>query len=1072
MKLTQLLTLSFLFSTGALWAQITGDLRGIVTDPSGAAVPGASVSLSSTETGETRTAATDTEGRYNFNLLKIGAYRVAVEAQGFRRSMTDATVRSAEITAVNLKLEVGQVTEQVVVTDAASPLDTQNAQLQEAFETKEVQELPVGRNPNLLAATMPGVVPAPGGFNSGSFVSNGNRTRANNITIDNITATDISTAGTGSSNNSPLNYSSIKEVKVITNTFSAEFGRNSGSQVQYITKSGTNDFHGEAYEYLQNNEFNARDWFDQSGAPTVTRYNQFGGVLGGPIVRNKTHFFGSAERIYNRGLGSARVAQVPTKAMLAMVTDPTSRKLLEAYQLPAATTESGTVGNVQQNAPNAADQYQYSVRLDHQISSRDSIYGRLGFAHDAESSSANTFISSNIANFGLKSINSVYSLNLNETHIFSPNIVNEFRSGYGRSSPMFDFDSTVPAGPRIIFANNDVDRFGHYEGGPQGRIQNTFQYADTLTWTRGAHTLKFGGDFFRYQGNSIFDVYTRGMYMFLSWQDFAEGRPYQYIQRFGGTVRGHRAWLTDSFAQDDYRITPTVTLNIGFRLEVYGPVSEVNKLSSNLDFNCRDSLGAAGTGAFGCFTVGRNITTTHKNPPPRHRIARNPGGRQTGVRAGYGLVADFNFLNPITNQRSLPPFVVTQSLAGLNSFTGANSWASLYAGTAQVQRDGASLVGRIRTDVLNYGDVTPTIDPSLQNPQVHQWTFGVQRELPDSIVVKVGYVGTKGNYLQRHRQVNLNAARVAAATTLADEAARLSQFVSSYNSMTGASQRFSTRTDPRFNVINYYDNSANSNYHALELLVTRAFRGGHSFQTAYTFSKSIDDVSDSLSALPNDSANIQDPTNFRNNRGISSFNLPHRIVVTHVWELPWGARMANPVLRKLLAGWSMSGISQWRTGFPITFDGGTRLGVGNTSGIMTGGVGRPNAAGPVAFEGRPAGSEGAPSTTVVEAGSGQRLSAYAVGLGLSQPLLGNFGTMGRNTHRTIGQANFDWNLYKTIRFGERLRLSLRCEAYNLFNNHTFQDVNRNIANAAFGQYTSTPSTQSSRYLQLGIVMRF
>lgn len=1072
MKPIPLLTLAFLFSTGALWAQITGDLRGIVTDPSGAAVPGASVSLTSAETGEARSATTDAEGRYNFNLLKIGDYRVAVEAQGFRRSVAEASVRSAEITAVNLKLEVGQVTEQVVVTDAATPLDTQNAQMQEAFETKEVQEIPVGRNPNLLATTMPGVVPAPGGFNSGSFVSNGNRVRANNITIDNISATDISTAGTGSSNNTPLNFSSIKEVKIITNTFSAEFGRNSGSQVQYITKSGTNDFHGEAYEYLQNNEFNARDWFDRSGAPTIGRYNQFGGVLGGPIVRNKTHFFGSSERIYSRGSGSARIAQVPTAAMLAMVTDPTSRKLLEAYQLPAATSESGTIGNVQQNAPNKGDLYQYSVRLDHQISSKDSIYGRFGFAHNEASSSSNTFIQTNIANFGLKSVNSVYSLNLNETHIFSPNIVNEFRSGHGRTSPMFNFDSALTPGPRIIFANNDVDRFGHYEGGPQGRVQNTFQYGDTLTWTRGAHTLKFGGDFIRYQGNSIFDVYTRGAYTFLSWQDFAEGRPYQYVQRFGGTVRGHRAWLADGFAQDDYRITPTVTLNIGFRLEIYGPVREVNQLSSNLDFNCRDSLGAAGTGAFGCFTVGKNITSANYYAQPRVGVAWNPGGRKTVIRAGYGLVADFNFLNPITNQRSLPPFVVTQTLTGVNSFTGANSWASLYAGSGQIQRDGASMVGRIRNDVLNYGDVSPVIDSSLQNPQVHQWSLGVQRELPDAIVVKIGYVGTKGNYLQRHRHLNLNAARVAAATSIADEAARLSQFVASYNNMTGSSTRFSTRIDPRFNIVNFYDNSANSNYHALELLATRAFRGGYSFQAAYTFAKSIDDVSDSLSNLPNDSANIQDPTNFRNNRGVSAFSLPHRIVVTHMWELPWGGKLDNTVLRKLLAGWSVSGISQWRTGFPISLDGGTRLGVGNTSGITTAGIGRPNASGAVAFEGKPAGSEGAPSTTVVEAGSGQRLSAYAVSLGLSQPLLGNFGGVGRNTHRTISQANFDWNLYKNIRFGERWSVSLRCEAYNLFNNHTFQDVSRNIANAAFGQYTSTPSTQSSRYLQLGAVIRF
>jgi hypothetical protein len=1056
----------------AAQAQITGDLRGIVTDPSGAAVPGVPVKLASTETGESRSAATDAEGRYSFNLLKIGAYTVTVEAQGFRRAVAGATVRSAEIAAVNLRLEIGQVSEQVVVTDAVNPLDTQSAQMQGAFETKEVQELPVGRNPNLLAATMPGVVPAPGGFNSGSFVSNGNRVRANNITIDNITATDISVAGTGGGNNNPLNFSSIKEVKIITNNFSAEFGRNSGSQVQYITKSGTNDFHGEAYEYLQNNEFNARDWFDRSGAPTVSRINQYGGVFGGPILRNKTHFFGSGEKNPVRGSGSARIAQVPTAAMLAAVTDPTSKKILDQYKLPAATSESSGLGNVQQNAPNAGNFRQYSVRIDHQISSKDSIYGRFGGSESDASSSNNTFIQTNISNFGLKSTNGVYSVNLNETHIFSPNVVNEFRSGYGRSSPMFEFDSNLAPGPRIIFSNNDVDRFGHYEGGPQGRVQNTYQYGDTLTWTRGAHTLKFGGEFFRYQGNSVFDVYTRGMYTFLNWSDFAAGIPNQFTERFGGTVRGHRAWLSDGFAQDDYRLTPSLTLNLGFRLETYGPVREVNQLSSNLDFNCRDSLGAAGAGQFGCFTVGNDITSTNYYAQPRIGVAWNPRGGKTVIRGGYGLVADFNFLNPITNQRSLPPFIITQSLSGAAAFSGANSWASLIAGTAQIQREGASMVGRIRNDVLNYGDVSPVIDPGLQNPQVHQWSFGVQRQLPNAIVLKVGYAGTKGNYLQRHRQLNFNARQAPAAVSLADEAARLTAFVTAYNSMTGSAQRSSTRLDPRFNVVNYYDNSANSNYHALEVQAMRSFRNGYSFQAAYTFAKSIDDVSDSLSNLPNDSANIQDPTNFRNNRGISAFSLPHRVVVSNVWELPWGSKLANPALRGVLGGWSMSGISQWRTGFPISFDASARLGVANISGITTAGVGRPNAAGPVNFNPVPTGSAGAPTTLVTETGSTQRLSAYAVSLGLSQPLLGNFGMMGRNTHRTIGQANFDWNLYKTVRIRERLSLVLRCEAYNLFNNHTFQDVNRNITNTAFGQYTTTPATQSSRFLQLGAVVRF
>jgi hypothetical protein len=1049
--------------------QTTGEVRGLVTDPSGGGVPAAKVVLTSRETGEVRNSTTDGEGRYAFPLLKIGDYAITVEAAGFRRTVADANVRSAEITAVNLRLELGQVTEQITVLDAANPLDTQNAQVQESFNSRQVQEIPVARDPNIFAYTLPGVIPAPTTFNSGSFVSSGNRIRANNITIDNITATDVSVAGTGSTNLGPLNFSQIKEVKVITNTFSAEFGRNSGSQMQYITKSGTNELHGELYEYLRNNVLNARDFFDRTGKSTVTRRNQFGGVLGGPIVRNKTHFFLAAEILPQRGAGGARSAQVPTASMAARVTDPTSRQLLERYQIPIATTDQGDFGTVQQNAPTTTDFYQYSVRVDHQFSEKDIIFGRYAVAQSDAASSANNFINTNIAGFGLNSTNRPYSANINEIHIFSPSVVNEFRAGFGRTSPIFSLIRDNP-GPRIIFANGQVDQFGHYEGGPQGRIQNTYQVGDTVTWTRGAHNIKAGGDFFRYQGNSFFEVRTRGDYTFNNWDDFAAGRPVQYRQQFGGTVRGHRTWLSGMFVQDDYRVTPALTLNLGFRLEIFGAVNEVNRITSNLEFDCRDSLGAAGSGPLGCITVGEDVTRNNFYWQPRIGLAWNPGNGKTVVRAGYGLVADFNFLNPITNQRALPPFVVTQTIAGVTSFTGGNTFANLIAGTAPIQAEGLSQVGRIPNDILNYGDVNPVISGGLENPQVHQWSLGVQRQLPAGIVAKVTYVGTKGNFLQRSRQVNLNGARPRPAASLEDETARLAEFQSSFTNMTGNVRRFSTRLDPRFNVVNYYDSSANSNYHAMEVFITRAFKSGYSFQAAYTLSKSIDDVSDGLSNIPNDSAIIQDPLNLRSNRAVSAFDAPQRLVIAHVFELPWGSRLGNAALRHVLGGWGFAGISSFRSGFPVSLEAGSRYGINNIPLITTGGLTRPNTAGAFAFVPQPANSAGAPQGLNNDPIAGRRIAVYAQSLGLSQPLLGNYGNLGRNSHRANGETSFDWNIYKNTNLTERLMLQLRCEAYNLFNHVSFRDVNRNISNPGFGQYTN--NNLSQRIIQLGVSLRF
>ncbi|MBL8176869.1 MAG: carboxypeptidase regulatory-like domain-containing protein [Bryobacterales bacterium] len=1064
------MALTFAALASAALAQITGEIRGSVSDSTSALVPGAKVSLISIETGEKREFLSDKEGRFAFGLLKIGDYQIVVEAEGFRKASTQANVRSSEITGVAIKLEVGQVTEQVTVTDAIAVLDTQSAQVQESYDSKRTAEIPVGRNPNVLATTLPGIVPNPSGFNSGSFITNGNRARANNITIDNITATDISTAGTGSTNNGPLNFSSIKEVKIITNNMSAEFGRNSGAQVQYITKSGTNEFHGEVYEYFRNDKLNARDVFDRSGSAPITRHNQFGGVLGGPIVRNKTHFFLSSEITPIRGAGGTRVAQVPTASMLAGVTDATSRRLLEQYKLPAAETDSGTFGNVQQSAPSPTDFYQYSARFDHQFSGKDTIYGRYGRAQNDGTSANNTFVGTNLANFGLISTNSVYSANINETHVFTNTLINELRAGFGRTSPIFDLNTTVPLGPRISFANGQIATFGQSDIAPQGRIQNTYQIGDTISWYKGRHNIRAGGDFFRYQGNSFFEQQVRGAYIFLNWDDFAAGRPNSYTQRFGGTVRGHRTWIASGFFQDDYRLTPHFTLNLGLRFETFGAVTEVNKLTSTLNFGCRDSLGAAGSGNLGCFNVGDQAVRTNYYTQPRFGFAWNPGGGKTVIRGGYGLVADFNFLNPITNQRALPPFVVAANITGTANFSGGNSWSNLVGGTADIQRQSSSLIGRVRNDVLNYGDINPVIDIGLRNPQVHQWSFGMQRQLPERVVLKVAYTGTKGNYLQRARQLNLNSNVPRAATDLNDELARSSEFVNSLAAMTGSPVRFSTRVDPRFNIVNYYDSSANSNFHALEVLATRPFDHGLSLHVGYTYGKSIDDVSDALTTISNDSTLIQNPLNLRENRAVSGFDLRQRLVITHVWELPWGKTISNPVLKQIAYGWGFSGISSFRTGFPVSFDAGPRLGVATISTITTGGVQRPMTAGPFEFNPLPAGSAGAPTGLNNDAVAGRRIATYAQSLGLSQQLLGTFGNLGRNSHRLNGQTDYTWNVYKRFSFAERMNLQVRAEMYNTFNNVSFLDVNRNITNAAFGQYTTAAGNQ--RIFQLGAVLQF
>jgi hypothetical protein len=500
----------------------------------------------------------------------------------------------------------------------------------------------------------------------------------------------------------------------------------------------------------------------------------------------------------------------------------------------------------------------------------------------------------------------------------------------------------------------------------------------------------------------------------------------------------------------------------------------VNGIISNLDLSCTTSMGAAGTGPFGCLVTGRPSFDANTNWAPRVGFAWNPGGRsKTVIRGGYGISYDFVYLNPITSQRTLPPFVVGASLTGASSFTGPNNLANLIAGSSLIQQQTRSSVGQLNATALNYGNLNPVVDPNLRNPQVQQWSLGIEREISRDFVVTASYVGTKGNYLQRVRPINLiNDPRTVPATSLADETARLSGFLAANSASTGNAARFSNRIDPRFNAINLLESSANSNYHAFQFLAKKSFSHGYFAQVAYTWSKSIDDVSDALGVLTNDSPAQQNPRNNRDNRAVSQFDIPQRLVITHVYEPTWFRNASNPLLRRLADGWGFAGISSFENGFPATIDAGVRRGVSplSLSGIASGPV-RPNAVGPVDFQPQPAGSAAAPSG--LNSDSVQKISAYAASLGLSQPLIGNFGTLGRNPVRLNGWLNFDWNIYKNIQIREGLRMQIRGEFYNMFNNTSFGGTQAtspsatflNIASTAFGQFTSTQSSQ--RNMQLG-----
>jgi hypothetical protein len=1049
----------------ASWAALDGDLEGVIKDATGAVVPSAMVTVKSVETGAQRTMISDERGHFVATLLPIGTYDVRVELAGFKTNVQRVLIKSAETASLNIVLEVGGREERVSVEPLVQLLNTTDAQLSTSVDEKRIKELPLStRDPLALATLSPGVIPVTAAnpfLGTGSYNSNGGRGRANNITIDNIVSTDVSTTGGAGISTLPLD--AIQEFKLITNNFNAEFGRNANSQLQLITKGGTNDFHGTAYDFLKNDVLNARDWFDTTGKASIIRRNQFGATAGGHIIKDKMFFFGTYEGLQIRGAGGTRSARVPTAAQRAAITDPTSKAILDVANLPASQTDdpTGAFGRVPQNASNATKQNEWSARIDRNFrGGRDILTGRYSMFKSEANSAGNTFIGTNLAGYGASSVNKPQNFSVAWTRLFGSRIVNEARFAFGRSAPNFFPQSTAKV-PRISITGFDL--FGESDLIPQGRVQNTFQYSDTLSLSVGHHLWKYGVDVHRIQANSSFDSNIRGTYSYASWDDFAAGRLLAYSQNFGSSIRGNRVSNVFAFAQDDYKIRTDLTLNLGFRVEIAGGVSEVNDIMANLDSSKPGAIGAAGAGPLGSFVLGGTSFNRNVNPEPRVGFSWNPERGKWVVRGGYGITHDFIFLNPITNLRFSPPFIQGVSLTG--GFTGSNAYSNLFAGTAGIQNDAKAAVGSFSPTQTNFGSVSP-IDRNLRNPQVQQWNLTIERQVNPTLAVKAGYVGNVGHYLLRARRLNMiPQGTVRPASDAADEIARLSEFQSVFSRESAPLTGSSNRIDPRFNLVTITESSSNSNYNALEVQVVKRYSKGYQFQVSYTYSKSIDDQSDALNVNVNDLPNAQNPFNLHDNRSISQFDIPHRLVVHHIYQ-PQLFRNMGGIGGKLLHGWEFGGIQEIQSGYPTNIFVGSRLGIADTS--LTGNGTGTNVVRPVVVGDlsklvfAPAGSPLAatipiPSARGVNTASTQR-NTNTSGFPLVQPLLGNFGNLGRNALRLNKYENVDWILLKNTPVTEKLTAQFRAEFYNIFNLVSFARFTNDLSAPTFGTYNGTDTT--------------
>jgi hypothetical protein len=704
---------------------------------------------------------------------------------------------------------------------------------------------------------------------------------------------------------------------------------------------------------------------------------------------------------------------------------------------------------------------------------KDSITSRYGTNPNTAVSPGLTFIGTNLPNFGANVVATDRAYNFGYTHVFTPTVVNQFRFAFGRSNPSFQPFTTLTAPFAPVLQISGFDTLGVSNILPQGRVQNTFQYSDSVSWSLGSHSVKFGADVFRYQANSFFDANFRGTFAYGSLADFQNGIPQSFSERVGSSVRGNRSTDVFFYAQDDIRFTSTLTLNLGVRLESSGGVSEVNKVLANLDPRNTTPLGGGGTGPLGGIDLGGTAFQRNYNWAPRLGAAWNPHHGKLVARGGYGWAYDYVYLNPITNLRFAAPFVPSLSLNS-TAITGANSYAALAAGTSQAQNDARAAIGTFLPTQVNFGTLSP-VQQDLANPRTDQWNAGIEYQLRPDLVVKASYIGAKGKFLQVSLPINLlpNSVRPAASANEADELARFSQFKSAFGKENGTASGsiINNRLDPRFNGVTQVQSVGTSIYNSGQFEVVKQFRHGLSFQGSYTYGHSIDDVSDALGVLVNDSSQIQDPRNLKENRGNSQFDLRHRFVLSPYWELPFGNHLSG-IAGKLLGGWAMSGEFSIQSGFKSSVFSGSRRGI---SDVFLLGGGTVRADGDTStFKPVPDGSAAAALIPGLCARGvntkGTTTCTDTSGFPLTQPLLGNIGTSARNSLPLARFQDWDWAFIKNTRLFENHSLQLRGEFYNIFNHPNFSGFVNTLTSSHFGTYQSTAS--NSRQIQIALKYSF
>ena len=1067
-----LLILSFLALKQVASAQ-TAQVTGIITDANSAVIAGAQLTLTNVDTSVARKAVTNSDGYYSIPFVPPGNYQLNVLADGFKPvTRNNLSINVDQASRNDFTLEIGAINESVNITGVGPPLERENSSIGHVIENKSIVTLPLnGRNYSQLALLMPGATPDQLPRAADGFNVNGNRALQNKFLVDGLDNNNyIMGVDTGSTQVIRPSVDAIQEFKVESANYSAQYGQAAGGIISVALKSGTNSFHGSAFEFLRNDTLDANDFFaNRAGLERgQLRFNQFGGTLGGPVWRNRTFFFASFQGTRNLNSNTS-VVTVPTPEQArgnfggvniydpANVVggnrqqfannvipegriDPVGRKIAALYPAP---NQPGLVNNYAALVPQSDDANQYDFRGDHNFSDRDKLFARF---NKVDRNFLRAGICPPPGNCGVQLTlpqsltNDAWSDAAGYTHIFSSNAVNEVRLGFSNNKnflqspaerPLFDefgikgvpqFDSLTGL---PFFTLTSYSALGDRLQTPNPKEAEVFQINDNFSYFRGHHTMNFGGEYWRLSTFAGAANGARGSFDFNG--QFTSRTPGQGA---GNAVADLLLGLTSSaslttqqvatflvdyyggYFNDSWRISPKLTINLGLRYELQTRQREEDNRQSFFDYT-------PGSPTYGTLVPahdGGHRAETFSNLD-RNNFAPRIGlawqlNQKTVLRWGFGIFYGGvgNYVINFSGAAN-PPYAIRTLIN--SPTTAANT--------------GLKLSDGFPADALNPARVVnPAVYGQPQDfPQteIYQGNIDVQRELSGGVVLSLAYVGSGDVKLRG--QMDINAPRPGA----------------------GAAQP--RRPFPAFGSINTLSSFAHGSYHSLQTKLERRFSKGFSLLSAYTWSHAIDNSTDG-EELPNPSVIPQNQFNTNAEKASSSFDIKHRLVTSFVYDLPFGradgwlggSRLAQAVF----SGFQIGGIFVAQTGQPVNPD------VAGNPANTTNPV-RPNR-----FR------DGNLARGERNVDRWFDPSAFAV------PAAFTYGNSGRNVLRAPGLVNLDFLVARNFRLSETTRLELRGEFFNLTNTAHFGRPNATIGSPQAGTITVTASP--NRQIQLGLRLVF